>query len=72
MSEQELKNFILVYQQKLNEMMAQNIALEAKMMNANQIIDALTKKVNEITAENEKLKTSKSRKPLTKEDGGEF
>ena len=53
-------------------MMAQNIALEAKMMSVNQIIEALTKKVNEITAENEKLKTSKSRKPLTKEDGGEF
>lgn len=57
MNEQELKNIIVVYQQKLNELMAQNIALEAKLMNANQVIESLTKKVNELnTAEQSKPK----------------
>jgi hypothetical protein len=57
MNEQELKNIIVVYQQKLNELMAQNIALEAKLMNANQVIESLTKKVNELnTAEQSKSK----------------
>jgi len=50
MNEQELKNFIVVYQQKLNELMAQNIALEAKLMNANQAIEVLTKKINELNS----------------------
>ena len=57
MNEQELKNFIVVYQQKLNELMAQNIALEAKVMNANQVIEVLTKKINELnSAEQSKSK----------------
>jgi|688.fasta_scaffold02993_16 hypothetical protein len=57
MNEQELKNIIVVYQQKLNELIAQNIALEAKIMSANQAIEVLTKKINELnTAEQSKSK----------------
>lgn len=60
MSEQELKNLIVVYQQKLNESMSQNIALEARLMNANQVIDTLNKKVLELTSESpNSKKTSK-------------
>ena len=60
MSEQELKNLIVVYQQKLNESMSQNIALEARLMNANQVIDTLNKKVLELTSESSNSKkTSK-------------
>ena len=60
MSEQELKNLIVVYQQKLNESMSQNIALEARLMNANQSIDILNKKVLELTSESSNnKKTSK-------------
>ena len=48
MSEQELKNLIVVYQQKLNESISQVIALEARLMNANQMIEALNKKIKSI------------------------
>jgi regulator of replication initiation timing len=71
MNEQEIKNLLSVYQQKVNDFTAQVIALEARIMNSNQVIEALTKKVNELNEENEKLKSSKSRK-TTKEDSGEF
>lgn len=63
MSEQELKNFILVYQQKLNELMAQNIALEAKMMNANQIIEALSNKIKELESSAVSKRTNKKSEP---------
>lgn len=59
MSEQELKNFIIVYQQKVNELMAQNIALEAKLMNANQIIEALSNKIKELEIAEIPKRTSK-------------
>ena len=65
MSEQELKNLIVVYQQKLNESMSQNIALEARLMNANQIIDALNKKVLELSEENSSKKTNKKTEDFT-------
>lgn len=71
MNEQEIKNLLSVYQQKVNDFTAQVIALEARIMNSNQIIEALTKKVNELNEENQKLRSSKSRK-ITKEDSGEF
>jgi predicted RNase H-like nuclease (RuvC/YqgF family) len=71
MNEQEIKNLLSVYQQKVSDLTTQTIALEARLINSNQVIEALTKKVNELNEENEKLKSSKSRK-ITKEDSGEF
>jgi hypothetical protein len=65
MSEQELKNLIVVYQQKLNETMSQNIALEARLMNANQMIELLNKKVMELSEENSNKKTSKKTEDFT-------
>jgi hypothetical protein len=65
MSEQELKNLIVVYQQKLNETMSQNIALEARLMNANQMIELLNKKVVELSEENSTKKTSKKSEDFT-------
>lgn len=65
MSEQELKNLIVVYQQKLNESMSQNIALEARLMNANQIIEALNKKVLELSEKNSSEKTNKKTEDYT-------
>ena len=62
MNEQEIKNLLSIYQQKVNELTTQTIALEARLMNSNQLIEALNKKVNELNAENEKLNSSKLKK----------
>ena len=62
MNEQEIKNLLGVYQQKVNELTTQTIALEARLMNSNQLIEALNKKVNELNVENEKLNSSKSKR----------
>jgi CII-binding regulator of phage lambda lysogenization HflD len=59
MSEQELKTIISVYQQKTNDLMAQNVVLEAKLTNSNQLIEALTNKINELNEKNAKLSSSK-------------
>jgi hypothetical protein len=61
MNEQEIKNLLTVYQQKVSELMTQTIALEARVMNSNQLIEALNKKVNEVNSENQKLHSSKSK-----------
>ncbi len=50
---------ILVYQQKASDLFSQTVALEAKIMVANQTIDALKKKVNEQEEELSKLQTKK-------------
>ena len=47
MTEQEFKNLISIYQQKVNDLMAQTIALEARMANSNQLIESLTNKIKE-------------------------
>jgi hypothetical protein len=67
MNEQEIKNLLTVYQQKVSELMTQTIALEARVMNSNQLIEALNKKVNEVNGENQKLNSSKSKR-LSKEN----
>jgi phage shock protein A len=72
MNEQEIKNLLSVYQQKVSELTTQTVALEARLMNSNQVIEALTKKVNELSAENEKLNSSKTKKVTSKTDSGEF
>jgi predicted RNase H-like nuclease (RuvC/YqgF family) len=72
MNEQEIKNLLSVYQQKVSELTTQTVALEARLMNSNQLIEALTKKVNELSTENEKLNSSKTKKVTSKEDSVEF
>jgi chromosome segregation ATPase len=62
MNEQEIKNLLAIYQQKVNDLTTQTIALEARLMNSNQLIEALNKKVNELSAENEKLNSSKPKR----------
>jgi CII-binding regulator of phage lambda lysogenization HflD len=59
MNEQEIKNLLSVYQQKVSELTTQTIALEARLINSNQLVEALNKKINELNAENEKLNSSK-------------
>ena len=62
MNEQEIKNLLAIYQQKVSDLTTQTIALEARLMNSNQLVEALNKKVNELNAENEKLNSSKSKR----------
>ena len=59
MNEQEIKNLLAIYQQKVNDLTTQTIALEARIMNSNQIIEALNKKVTELNDDLEKLKKPK-------------
>ena len=67
MTENDYKNFIAVYQQKSSDFFAQIVALEARLMSSNQLIEALTSKVNEQNAEIEKLEAKNTRK-TTKTD----
>lgn len=62
MNETDYKNLLTIYQQKSSELFVQNIALESRILTLNQIIDSLSKKLNETNIEVEKLKTSKTRK----------
>lgn len=68
MTEQELKNLIGIYQQKTTDLMSQCVALEAKLMHSNQLIELLTNKVNELKEENKILSAPKVRKTKVKED----
>lgn len=68
MTEQELKNLIGIYQQKTTDLMSQCVALEAKLMHSNQLIELLTNKVNELKEENKILNEPKARKVKVKED----
>ena len=72
MNEQEIKNLLAVYQQKVSELTTQTVALEARLMNSNQLIEALNKKVNELSAENEKLNSSKSKRSSKENTEGDF
>jgi hypothetical protein len=67
MNDQEVKNLLTVYQQKVNELTTQTVALEARLMNSSQLVEALNKKLNELSEENKKLLASKSKK-ITKEN----
>jgi regulator of replication initiation timing len=61
MSEQELKVLLSTYQHKSFELFNQVVALEARLSTSNNLIEALTNKVNELNEENEKLKTKAKR-----------
>jgi hypothetical protein len=70
MNEQEIKNLLAIYQQRVSDLTAQTIALEARLMNSNQLIEALTNKINELSGG--ESKSPKTRKVTSKEDSGEF
>jgi regulator of replication initiation timing len=65
MSEQELKVLLSTYQQKSFDLFNQVVALEARLSTSNNLIEALTNKVNELNEENEKLKTKAKRNTKT-------
>jgi uncharacterized coiled-coil protein SlyX len=68
MSEQELKVLLSTYQQKSFELFNQIVALEARLSTSNNLIEALTNKVNELNEEIEKLKIKTKRNIKTNEE----
>ena len=66
MNETDYRSLILVYQQKASDLFSQTVALEAKVMVANQTIESLKKKTAEQEDELSKLKSRK--KPTQKMD----
>ena len=61
MNEQDYKNLIVAYQNKSYDLFSQVVALEAKLTTSNQLVEALTAKVNELKSDLEKKpKTRKS------------
>ena len=72
MTEQELKNIISVYQQKTNDLMAQNVILEAKLTTSNQLIEALTNKVHELNDKNMKSISNKKSTKLSQTEEEDF
>ena len=59
MNETDYRSLIIVYQQKASDLFSQCVALEAKIMVANQTIDSLKKRISEQDEELNKLKTRK-------------
>tara|TARA_X000000368_G_C22709332_1_gene570310 strand:- start:170 stop:388 length:219 start_codon:yes stop_codon:yes gene_type:complete len=49
MNEQDYKNLIISYQQKSFDLFSQVVALEAKQSTLNQLVEALTEKVNDLS-----------------------
>lgn len=68
MSEQDLKYLIATYQQKTFELFSQSIANEAKIRQLNDLVEALTTKVNEQQQEIEKLSQKPKRTTKTEND----
>jgi CII-binding regulator of phage lambda lysogenization HflD len=68
MSEQELKVLLSTYQQKSFDLFNQVVALEARLSTSNNLIEALTNKVNELNEEIEKLKIKTKRNIKTNEE----
>lgn len=67
MNEQDYKYLIATYQQKSFELFSQSIANDAKIRQLNDLVEALTAKVNEQKEELEKLK-SKPKREKVQED----
>jgi len=70
MNEQDYKYLIATYQQKSFEFLSQSIANDAKIRQLNDLVEALTTKVNEQKQEIEKL-TQKSKR-TTKIESEDF
>jgi len=61
MNEQDLKYLIASYQQKSFDLFSQSVANDAKIRQLSELVDALTKKVNEQQKELDKLNTKPKR-----------
>ena len=64
MNEQDLKYLIASYQQRSFDLFSQSVANEAKIRQLNELVESLTKQINDQNTELEKLKT-KVRKPTS-------
>jgi len=67
MNEQDLKYLIASYQQKSFDLFSQSVANDAKIRQLSELVDALTKKVNEQQKELDKL-NSKPKRTTKQED----
>jgi len=66
MNEQDFKHLIASYQQKSFDLFSQSVANDAKIRQLSELVDTLTKKVNEQQEELDKL-NSKPKRTSTKE-----
>jgi len=66
MNEQDFKYLIASYQQKSFDFLSQSVANDAKIRQLSELVDTLTKKVNEQQEELDKL-NSKPKRTSTKE-----
>ena len=64
MNEQDLKYLISSYQQKSFDLFSQSVANEAKIRQLNELVEALTKQINDQNTELEKLRM-KVKKPTS-------
>jgi len=79
MNEQDLKYLISSYQRASTDLLAKTVANDAKVQQLSDIVDALTKKVNdqkneidELQKSLDKQKTTRSKKTTSQEDAGSF
>jgi len=79
MNEQDLKYLISSYQRTSTDLLAKTVANDAKVQQLSDIVDALTKKVNdqkneidELQKSLDKQKTTRSKKTTSQEDAGSF
>lgn len=68
MNEQDLKYLIASYQQRSFDLFSQSIANEAKIRQLNELVESLTKQINEQNIELEKLKTKVKKPTSTKQE----
>jgi len=68
MNEQDLKYLIASYQQRSFDLFSQSVANEAKIRQLNELVESLTKQINEQNIELEKLKTKVKKPTSTKQE----
>jgi len=68
MNEQDLKYLIASYQQSSFDLFSQSVANEAKIRQLNELVESLTKQINEQNIELEKLKTKVKKPTSTKQE----
>ena len=68
MNEQDFKYLIASYQQKSFDLFSQSIANDAKIRQLSDLVEALTKKINDQQEELTKLKTKPKRSNTKEED----
>ena len=68
MNEQDLKYLIASYQQRSFDLFSQSVANEAKIRQLNELVESLTKQINEQNIELEKLRTKVKKPTSTKQE----